>query len=122
MDLLCAKPVENRLTTSEPAVRTAFSKQHEPEAAARELALSLRHAELGFVLFFCSAECPLDTLGDAMSEAFLGVTLPAILITASHDAALKARARREGLDCLLKPLKPLRLRMVLLQRLALASP
>ncbi|WP_245904553.1 hybrid sensor histidine kinase/response regulator [Billgrantia lactosivorans] len=44
--------------------------------------------------------------------------LPVVLITANHDAALKVRARREGFDCLLKPLKPLRLRMLLLQRLA----
>nr|WP_228579841.1 NahK/ErcS family hybrid sensor histidine kinase/response regulator [Halomonas sp.] len=44
--------------------------------------------------------------------------LPVVLITANHDAALKGRARRAGLDYLLKPLKPLRLRMLLLQRLA----
>ncbi|QOR39842.1 hybrid sensor histidine kinase/response regulator [Billgrantia diversa] len=44
--------------------------------------------------------------------------LPVVLITANHDAAIKARARREGFDCLLKPLKPLRLRMMLQQRLA----
>ncbi|MGQ4879773.1 NahK/ErcS family hybrid sensor histidine kinase/response regulator [Billgrantia sp. LNSP4103-1] len=48
--------------------------------------------------------------------------LPVILITANHDAAVKARARRAGFDCLLKPLKPLRLRMLLLQRLAAATP
>lgn len=46
--------------------------------------------------------------------------LPVVLITANHDAGLKGRARREGFDCLLKPLKPLRLRMLLLQRLASA--
>lgn len=39
--------------------------------------------------------------------------LPVVLITANHDAALKARARHAGHDCLLKPLKPLRLRMLL---------
>ena len=39
--------------------------------------------------------------------------LPVVVITANHDAALKARARRAGHDCLLKPLKPLRLRMLL---------
>jgi two-component system, sensor histidine kinase len=66
-------------------------------------------------------------LGDEACDDGLGVAvqlrkryprLPVILITANHDAEVKARARREGLDCLLKPLKPLRLRMVLLQRLA----
>ena len=44
--------------------------------------------------------------------------LPVIVITANHDAALKARARRDGHDCLLKPLKPLRLRMLLTTLLA----
>lgn len=39
--------------------------------------------------------------------------LPVVVITANHDAGLKARARRAGHDCLLKPLKPLRLRMLL---------
>ncbi len=48
--------------------------------------------------------------------------LPVVLITANHDAAVKARARRQGFDCLLKPLKPLRLRMLLLQRLASVTP
>ena len=41
--------------------------------------------------------------------------LPVIMITANHDAALKARARERGYRCLLKPLKPLRLKMALLQ-------
>lgn len=44
--------------------------------------------------------------------------LPVVMITANHDAALKARARRLGHECLLKPLKPLRLKMILMQYLA----
>ncbi len=43
--------------------------------------------------------------------------LPVVLITANHDAALKARARQLGHECLLKPLKPLRLKMLLMQYL-----
>ena len=39
--------------------------------------------------------------------------LPVLVITANHDAALKARIREAGFVCLLKPLKPLRLRMLL---------
>ena len=39
--------------------------------------------------------------------------LPVVVITANHDAALKARIRQAGYDCLLKPLKPLRLRLLL---------
>ncbi|PMR73258.1 hybrid sensor histidine kinase/response regulator [Billgrantia endophytica] len=45
-------------------------------------------------------------------------SLPVLVITANHDAALKGRAREQGFGCLLKPLKPLRLRMALLQHLS----
>ncbi|AMD00889.1 hybrid sensor histidine kinase/response regulator [Halomonas chromatireducens] len=44
--------------------------------------------------------------------------LPVVVITANHDAALKARARELGHECLLKPLKPLRLKMILLHHLS----
>nr|WP_240457593.1 hybrid sensor histidine kinase/response regulator [Halomonas socia] len=44
--------------------------------------------------------------------------LPVVMITANHDAALKACARERGYRCLLKPLKPLRLKMALLQCVA----
>lgn len=40
--------------------------------------------------------------------------LPVIVITANHDAALKGRARELGYGYLLKPLKPLRLKMALI--------
>lgn len=46
--------------------------------------------------------------------------LPVVMITANHDAALKARVRERGYRCLLKPLKPLRLKMALLQCVAAA--
>lgn len=49
---------------------TAASKQPEPIKAARELAQALCHEQLGFVLFFCSAEYPLPALADALNEAF----------------------------------------------------
>lgn len=39
--------------------------------------------------------------------------LPVVVITANHDAALKSRIRQAGYHCLLKPIKPLRLRMLL---------
>ena len=44
--------------------------------------------------------------------------LPVVMITANHDAALKASVRERGYRCLLKPLKPLRLKMALLQCVA----
>lgn len=56
-----------------PPLRTACSHRRNPADAARELAESLHHAELGFVLFFCSAEYPLDALGEALQSAFAGV-------------------------------------------------
>ncbi|SHF23906.1 Signal transduction histidine kinase [Modicisalibacter ilicicola DSM 19980] len=41
--------------------------------------------------------------------------LPVIVITANHDATLRQRARELGYGCLLKPLKPLRLKMELMR-------
>ncbi|QOR39843.1 GfdT protein [Billgrantia diversa] len=74
MDLLCATPAEWESRHDGPAVRTAFSEHCDPAAAACELAESLTPFDLGFVLFFCSAEYPLDALGRALSEAFPSVT------------------------------------------------
>lgn len=54
-------------------LRTAVSRRRDPSGATRELAGSLRHADLGFVLFFCSAEYPLAALSTALNEAFVGV-------------------------------------------------
>lgn len=75
MDLLCATPAEWESRHAGPAVRTAFSELNDPAAAARELAQAYVRFELGFVLFFCSAEYPLEALGNAMSEAFSSVTV-----------------------------------------------
>ncbi|MGM1053323.1 MAG: ATP-binding response regulator [Pseudomonadota bacterium] len=44
--------------------------------------------------------------------------LPVVVITANHDAALKSRIRQAGYHCLLKPIKPLRLRLLLTAMLA----
>lgn len=39
--------------------------------------------------------------------------LASVVITANHEAAIKRATREAGMHCLLKPLKPLRLRMLL---------
>jgi len=54
-------------------LHTAVSQRGDPRAAARELAGELCHPELGFVLFFCSAEYPLAALSEALDAAFAGV-------------------------------------------------
>ncbi|KEA61946.1 hypothetical protein ADIMK_4093 [Marinobacterium lacunae] len=54
-------------------VLTAVSRHQDPERAAQELAQSLRHPDLGFVLFFCSAEYPLERLSVELDKAFDGV-------------------------------------------------
>lgn len=43
--------------------------------------------------------------------------LPVVVITANHDATIKGLTRELGYGCLLKPLKPLRLRMALVDLL-----
>lgn len=47
--------------------------------------------------------------------------LPVLMVTANHDAALKARIRERGYACLLKPVKPLRLKMQLVSLLSEAE-
>ncbi|WP_372610608.1 NahK/ErcS family hybrid sensor histidine kinase/response regulator [Halomonas sp.] len=47
--------------------------------------------------------------------------LAVVVITANHEAAIKARSRERGYGCLLKPLKPLRLRMQLVSLLKKAQ-
>lgn len=51
-------------------IATAASNQLNPCQAAWELAQQLGHEHLGFVLFFCSAEYPLDGLAAALGSAF----------------------------------------------------
>jgi len=53
----------------EPVV-TAVSREQNPALAARELAEGLRHPDLGFVLFFCSAEYPLEQLSVELDQVF----------------------------------------------------
>ncbi|MCK2184560.1 nitric oxide-sensing protein NosP [Halomonas getboli] len=55
--------------------RTAASDSRDPERAAAELAEALAGPELGFVLFFCSADYPLAALGEALERAFSPVPL-----------------------------------------------
>ncbi|WP_220812950.1 nitric oxide-sensing protein NosP [Pseudomonas paralcaligenes] len=55
------------------AVVTAVSHARDSEAVAQELARQLMHPHLGFVLFFCSAEYDLASLGLALEEYFGGI-------------------------------------------------
>ncbi|MDI5892698.1 nitric oxide-sensing protein NosP [Halomonas rhizosphaerae] len=75
LDLPPATPVVPGPLEAELPLRTAVSRRRDPRGAARELAGALRHAELGFVLFFCSAEYPLAALSTALNEAFEGVAV-----------------------------------------------
>ena len=56
-------------------VKTALSKQQDAKLAAQELADQLMGPDLGFVLFFCSAEYDLETLSRELHLAFDGVEL-----------------------------------------------
>jgi response regulator of citrate/malate metabolism len=47
--------------------------------------------------------------------------LAVIVITAKHDVEIKGLTRQLGYGCLLKPLKPLRLRMALVDLLTCDS-
>ncbi|NWN82654.1 MAG: hybrid sensor histidine kinase/response regulator [Halomonas sp.] len=63
------------------------------------------------------AEAGIDGLAAAARLRERQPGLPVVVITANHDAAIKGLARQRGYGCLLKPLKPLRLRMVLVDLL-----
>ncbi len=56
-------------------VLSAVSSTKDVEQAAQELARQLIHPYLGFVLFFCSAEYDLESLGRALEQHFGGVSL-----------------------------------------------
>lgn len=60
---------------SKASTRTAVSYQRDPIAAARELSASLMGDGLGFVLFFCSTEYDLQSLGQALDQEFSGIQL-----------------------------------------------
>lgn len=51
-------------------VLSAMSSHRDVELAAQELAQQLLHPDLGFVLFFCSAEYDLVNLSRALEQAF----------------------------------------------------
>ncbi|KAA0876397.1 nitric oxide-sensing protein NosP [Nitrincola tapanii] len=51
-------------------VRTAYSRSSDAQVAAQELAQQLITPDLGFVLFFCSAEYDLSVLQQALNQAF----------------------------------------------------
>ncbi|MBY6029135.1 hybrid sensor histidine kinase/response regulator [Halomonas sp. DP8Y7-1] len=59
-----------------------------------------------------------DGLSLAQRLAASGRGIVPILITANHDAAIKRRCREQGITCLLKPVKPLRLRQALVHLLS----
>lgn len=59
----------------EQGVRTAASQHSDAQVAAAELAVALRHDNLGFVLFFCSAEYDLAALASALESQFSSVPL-----------------------------------------------
>lgn len=57
------------------AIATAFTFAKQAEDAAQDLAQQLLHPDLGFVLFFCSAEYDLPALSKALEAQFFGVPL-----------------------------------------------
>ncbi|UDL04499.1 nitric oxide-sensing protein NosP [Marinobacter sp. CA1] len=59
--------------SSQSAARLASTSLRDAAAAAGALADELAHAELGCVLFFCSADYDLAQLGPALEAAFPGV-------------------------------------------------
>ncbi|KTC41039.1 GfdT protein [Pseudomonas sp. ABAC61] len=56
-------------------VVSAMSQAGDPQQVAQDLARQLLHPHLGFVLFFCSAEYPLQALGQALQQGFGGIRL-----------------------------------------------
>lgn len=54
-------------------VVSAMSQAADPQQVAQDLARQLLHPHLGFVLFFCSAEYPLQALGQALQQGFGGI-------------------------------------------------
>ncbi|MBB3189475.1 nitric oxide-sensing protein NosP [Halomonas cerina] len=70
LDLSSTMPLALETPWGTPPLHSAVSRQRDPHVAACELARALRHDHLGFVLFFCSAEYPLETLSEALVNAF----------------------------------------------------
>ncbi|MDN6322958.1 MAG: FIST C-terminal domain-containing protein [Halomonas sp.] len=65
----------------EQGILTAASQHADASQAAAELAQALRHENLGFALFFCSAEYDLAALANALEEQ-----LPATLLSGCTTA------------------------------------
>ncbi|AFT69915.1 hypothetical protein B5T_01636 [Alloalcanivorax dieselolei B5] len=64
------------MTAAPPqAVLTAYSDARDEQVAARQIAESLIHPHLGFVLFFCSIEYDLDRLAGALNGEFQNLPL-----------------------------------------------
>ncbi|WP_373294939.1 nitric oxide-sensing protein NosP [Vreelandella hamiltonii] len=58
------------INSTDSGIRTAASRHADPAQAAAELASLLHHPNAGFLLFFCSAEYPLEALATAFGAAF----------------------------------------------------
>ena len=58
-----------------PRVRMGSSRQREPEAAVRELALALDQPDIGLVIVFFSSKFDLGRLGAALKDRFGSVTV-----------------------------------------------
>ncbi len=63
-------PPDPTAFTGAPPLCSAVSRHADPAAAVAELGEALRHPALGFVLFFCSADYPLDGLSRALETTF----------------------------------------------------
>lgn len=61
--------------THTEGVVTATANATDVELVAQELARQLIHPHLGFVLFFCSAEYDLQSLGETLDQYFGGINL-----------------------------------------------
>ncbi|MDR5865480.1 ATP-binding response regulator [Halomonas koreensis] len=83
--------------------------------AALEAASRQERADVLLVDYHLAPEDP-DGLAVAERLRRRQPGLGVVMITANHQAELKRRARERGYDCLLKPVKPLRLRMLLANR------
>lgn len=82
-------------------LRTAVSHRSDPVEAVAELASELCHASLGFVLFFCSVEYPLESLSRALNEVFDDI--PVVGCTSAGEITPAGYARGSivaiGFDC-----------------------
>lgn len=64
-----------QLSFDNEGITTAFSYARQVEEVAEDLAQQLLYSDLGFVLFFCSAQYDLAALSHALEARFCGVPL-----------------------------------------------